>query len=143
MSVRKRRWTTASGENKEAWVVDYTDKDGRHSETFTRKKDADERHAEVKVNIKKGTHIAPSASITVAEAAESWIKAGVASDLERGTLKNYKTAVALRINPMIGATKLCDLNVQAVVKVPRSASRTRCLTSHRKANDLIPWQHHR
>ena len=28
MSVRKRTWTTARGEIKEAWIIDYTDQDG-------------------------------------------------------------------------------------------------------------------
>jgi hypothetical protein len=42
MSVRKRQWKTRSGEQREAWVVDYFDADGdRHIETFERKKDAD------------------------------------------------------------------------------------------------------
>ena len=42
MSVRKRKWTTRSGEAKEAWIVDYADQEGdRHIETFERKKDAD------------------------------------------------------------------------------------------------------
>jgi integrase len=27
MSVRKRTWTTAKGEKKEAWIVDYVDQD--------------------------------------------------------------------------------------------------------------------
>ena len=53
MSVRKRSWKTTKGEAKEAWIVDYTDQAGdRHIETFERKKDADARHAEVKVDVK-------------------------------------------------------------------------------------------
>src|SRR5690348_5526680 len=51
MSVRKRTWTIRKGEQKEAWIVDYFDQAGdRHIETFERKKDADARHATVKVN---------------------------------------------------------------------------------------------
>ena len=42
----------------------------RHIETFERKKDADARHAEVTVDVKKGIHVAPSKSITVEKAAE-------------------------------------------------------------------------
>jgi len=53
MSVRKRKWVTSKGEAKEAWIVDYADQDGdRHIQTFERKKDADARHAEVKVDMK-------------------------------------------------------------------------------------------
>ena len=48
MAVRKRTWTTAKGEQREAWIVDYRDRQGdRHIETFARKKDADAKHAEV------------------------------------------------------------------------------------------------
>ena len=39
MSVRKRTWATSKGEQKEAWIVDYTDQNGeRHIETFARKR---------------------------------------------------------------------------------------------------------
>ena len=39
MAVRKRTWTTAKGEQREAWVVDYRDKQGdRHIETFTERR---------------------------------------------------------------------------------------------------------
>ena len=42
-----------------AWIVDYTDQAGeRHIETFDRKKDADARHADVRVDVKKGIHVA-------------------------------------------------------------------------------------
>ena len=75
MSVRKRSWKTAKGEVKEAWIVDYTDQAGqRHIETFERKKDADAKHAEVKVDVKCGVHVAPSKSITVEKAAEAWLE---------------------------------------------------------------------
>jgi hypothetical protein len=68
MSVRKRTWTTAKGEAKEAWIVDYVDQEGdRHIETFDLKKDADAYHDEVRINVRKGTHTAPSKSLTVAE----------------------------------------------------------------------------
>jgi integrase len=74
MSVRKRTWTTAKGEAKEAWIVDYVDQEGdRHIETFDLKKDADAYHDEVRINVRKGTHTAPSKSLTVAEAAQAWI----------------------------------------------------------------------
>jgi hypothetical protein len=35
----------------------------QHIETFERKKEADARHAQIKVEIKQGTHVAPSTSI--------------------------------------------------------------------------------
>ena len=63
MSVRKRTWTTRLGERKEAWIVDYFDQHGRrHIETFARKRDAAAREPKVKVDVGKGTHVAPSES---------------------------------------------------------------------------------
>jgi integrase len=110
MSVRKRTWTTRKGEAKEAWIVDYTDADGdRHIETFERKKDAEARHAQVAVNISRGTHQAPSKSITVAEAAERWIRAVEAKGAERSTIRQYRQHVNLHIIPRIGTAKLASL----------------------------------
>ena len=77
MSVRKRTWTTRKGEEREAWIVDYVDRQGdRHIETFARKKEADARHADVNVGVRSGVHVATSKSVTVAEAADIWVKAG-------------------------------------------------------------------
>jgi integrase len=70
MSVRKRTWTTRKGEQKESWIVDYVDQHGQRTiETFERKKDADERHAAVKVDIGRGVHTVRAKTITVAQAA--------------------------------------------------------------------------
>jgi hypothetical protein len=42
MSVRKRFWKTSAGEERQAWLCDYTGQSGkRHGKTFARKKDAD------------------------------------------------------------------------------------------------------
>ena len=66
---------TRKGEEKESWIVDYTDQHGeRHIETFAKKKDADAHHATVKVDVRKGVHTAASKSITVGQAAENWLK---------------------------------------------------------------------
>jgi integrase len=112
MSIRKRTWTNARGETKEAWVVDYSLNGKRHIETFEKKKDAAERHARIRVDIKRGLHVAPSRSITVAEAGEDWLRAS--AGLEPGTIKNRREALRLHINPLIGNVKLCDLTVPAV-----------------------------
>src|SRR5262249_52990000 len=84
MSIRKRKWTNEKGITQEKWVVDYTDQDGdRHIKTFDRKKDADDYHATVRIEVQRGLHLAPSKSITVAEAAEIWIARVVAEGRER------------------------------------------------------------
>jgi hypothetical protein len=75
MAVRKREWTTGKGEKKAAWVVDYADQNGeRHIQTFMRKKEADDYYVTVKVDVRQGTHTAPSKRITIAQAADDWIK---------------------------------------------------------------------
>ena len=117
MSVRKRKWITRSGEEREAWVVDYVDQQGeRHIETFAKKKDADARHDGVKVDVRAGVHVAPSKSITVKEAGASWVKAAEAHGLERSTIKQYKEHVDQHIVPFVGAMKLSEISAQTVRK---------------------------
>jgi integrase len=94
MSVRKRKWTTRAGEVKEAWIVDYVANGSRHIETFERKKDAEAREAEVTVNVDKGIHTAPSKSITIAQAADDWLRYVEAEGRERATIRRYRELVA-------------------------------------------------
>jgi integrase len=109
MSVRKRRWVTSKGEQREAWIVDYTDKQGdRHVETFERKKEADTRHAEVRVDLKSGVHVAPSKSVTVDAAAALWLES-IKSKIERATCVDYRGHVDRFISPNLGRVKLSDL----------------------------------
>lgn len=114
MSVRKRSWMTAKGEKKEAWVVDYWHDGKRHIETFERKKDADTAHAKVKVDIRQGTHVAPSQSIEVEKAAQLWMQTAEASGLEGATLRVYSEIVRIHIVPMIGDVKLANITAATV-----------------------------
>ena len=58
MSVRKRKWTTRNGEAREAFVLDYVDRQGdRHIKTFAKKGDAKAHEAEIKVDVKSGAHV--------------------------------------------------------------------------------------
>ncbi len=117
MSVRKRKWFTRFGDTREAWVVDYVDQHGeRHIETFTRKKEADARHAEVKVEVRAGVHVAPSRSVTVKEAGATWIKVAESAGLERATVKQYREHVDHHIVPFLGSAKLSDISVHTVRK---------------------------
>jgi integrase len=110
MSVRKRTWTTAKGEQREAWIVDYTDREGeRHIETFALKKEAAARAAAVDVDVRSGIHVAASKSKTVAEAGRLWVETAEADELEQSTVESYAAHLRLHIAPKIGATKLCDL----------------------------------
>ena len=115
MSVRKRTWTTRKGEQKESWIVDYIDQGGdRHIQTFGRKKDADDYHATVKVDVSKGIHTPHSKSRTVAEAAEDWLQYVELEKRERSTLDHYRNHVKNHINPRLGGEKVAKLTTPRV-----------------------------
>ena len=113
MSVRKRKWTTRSGEAKEAWIVDYLKDGKRHIETFKRKKAADAYAQQVGVDIRAGTHTPVSTSITVAQAAEDWIKSVALEQREASTLAQYRQH-AHHIGERIGNIKLASLTTPRV-----------------------------
>jgi integrase len=114
MSVRKRTWTTRSGEAKEAWIADYVDADGdRHIKTFDRKKDAEAWSQQVGVDVRAGTHTPAAKSITVAQAAADWLAYVRGEKRERATLAQY-TSHARHINERIGKVKLAKLTTPSV-----------------------------
>jgi integrase len=116
MSVRKRTWTTRTGETKEAWIADFTDGSGqRHIRTFQQKKKADAYEATVTVAVNAGTHVALDGNLTIADAAEDWIRRVEANGMrddgpaERSTVRQYREHVRLHILPRIGRLKLTKL----------------------------------
>ncbi|KQU95210.1 site-specific integrase [Devosia sp. Root105] len=115
MSVRKREWTNAKGEAKEAWVVDYVDGSGtRRLKTFKRKKDADNFAASAHVEVREGVHVADSASVTVREAGKLWLAGARAAGLERTTVAQYEQHLKFHILDHLGDKKLTALNAPAV-----------------------------
>ena len=108
MSVRKRKWTTRSGETKEAWIVDYNYEGQRTLKTFQKKKDADGYAQQVGVDIRAGTHTPVNRSITVAKAAEDWLESVRLDNRERSTLDYYRQHAA-HITKHIGNLKLASL----------------------------------
>jgi integrase len=79
MSVRKRTWKTAAGEERQAWLCDYIGQSGkRHVKTFAHKKDADAFIAKAKVEVREGVHTADSDSVTIRDAADLWLTTGAA-----------------------------------------------------------------
>ncbi|TJV34664.1 MAG: site-specific integrase, partial [Mesorhizobium sp.] len=116
MSVRKRKWTTAKGVQKEAWLVDYTDQHGkRHAKTFDKKKDADAYASATDVEVRGNSHVADSDTITVEQAGKLWVKRAV-DELERGTADQYSQHLKLHIIPFIGKLKLSKITVPVVRK---------------------------
>ncbi|MEY9167262.1 integrase [Sinorhizobium fredii] len=115
MSVRKRKWSTGKGVEKEAWIVDYTDTKGvRRLKTFTKKKDADAFAARAAVEVREGVHVADSASVTVVQAGRFWISSAEGARLERSTINQYRQHLDLHIAPLIGEKLLSKLTVPTV-----------------------------
>jgi integrase len=115
MSVRKRTWLTSKDEVKEAWIVDYADQNGeRHIQTFSRKKEADEYHATVRVDVRQGIHTPQGKSISVAEAAEDWISFVKLEGRERSTLAQYRQHVDHHIKPRLGRERLAKLTTPRI-----------------------------
>src|SRR5262249_3959592 len=119
MSIRKRTWTTESGEERSAYVVQYStaerDERGkrkRHIKTFDRKKDAEDFQAQVRVDVKKGVHTPNSRSITVEAAGKNWIDS--CGDLERSSVDQYQQHLKFHVNPLIGDLKLSGLTIGVV-----------------------------
>jgi integrase len=115
MSVRKRTWRNGDGSLGEAWVVAYTDQAGkRRLKSFDRKRDADDFHASVGIDLRSGFHVPDSQSVMVAEAGRLWLKSCEAAGLERATLDYYRQHLELHIIPLIGAVKLSRLTAPMV-----------------------------
>lgn len=115
MSVRKRIWTDAKGDERTAWVVDYKDQSGkRRLKTFKLKKEADAFALTSGVEVRDGTHVADRETITVSEACKTWLKNCIQNGLERSTLDQYEQHVRLHINPFIGNLKLSKITVPTV-----------------------------
>jgi len=119
MSIRKRKWQTASGESRECYLVQYStaelDKRGKRTrrfKSFDLKKDAVAFHSQVHIDVSKGVHVPESKSITVDAAGRNWIDS--CGDLERTTVDGYQQHLNLHINPYLGGVKLSALNVAVV-----------------------------
>ena len=109
-SVRKRTWTSPSGEHKTAWQVDYKDSAGhRRSKQFPRKKEAEAWLVNASWEVKQGTHTPDSKSITVEAAAKIWLDQTAREGLEPTTIAAYEQHVRLHIVPLCGGRKLSQL----------------------------------
>jgi integrase len=73
--VRKRTWTTAEGEARQAWACDYVDSNGsRQRKQFRTKAAADAFRVEVESQIRAGTHRPDADKVTVKEVAEQYVE---------------------------------------------------------------------
>lgn len=115
-SIRKREWVTPKGEQKSAWVVDYIDQGGkRRLKTFARRKDADDWRTKSQHEISHGVHTPESASVTLKEAGERWIRsAETVGELERSTIRQRRQHLDLHIKPYFGNKRLSKITTPMV-----------------------------
>lgn len=109
-TIRKRSWNAPDGSKREAWQVDYRDREGkRRSKQFARKKEANAWLTTTAYDVSRGTHTPDSQSITVAKAADNWLKRAALENLEPSTIASYDQHVRLHIKPQIGTRRLNQL----------------------------------
>ena len=114
-SIRKRSWHTTSGETKAGVGIELRRPHGkRRQATFRTRKAAEQHRATYIVEIREGTHTAASETITVAEAAERWIKRAEREDLELSTVRAYRNLARYHVVPVLGSVKLSKLTVPLV-----------------------------
>ena len=114
-TIKRRAWRTSKGERKEAWRVRYVDQYGEtRTRQFDKRRDADAFRIKAESEVANGTHTADSASITIAEAADLWVKTAEQKGRERSTTKQYREWVELHIKLLIGAEKLSRLTMPKV-----------------------------
>jgi integrase len=108
MSVREKM-VTVRGEQVKFWIADYADGTGhRHQRRFKTKKEAAAHHDQLKTVIRAGQHVALPHDLTIAGAADKWLKKIAADGRERATLKTYKEHTA-HILRRIGTQKLAKM----------------------------------
>lgn len=125
MSIRKRTWNTSTGP-RTAWVVDYGLFDPRQGKriraikTFNRERDARNFAATTHVQIREGTHVPASHSMTVEKAGELWLANCRNEGLERGSTDRYEIHLRLHIKPFIGQLKLSQVTVPTVAEFEKT-----------------------
>ncbi len=105
-SIRKRKLKN----KRVCWQVDYRDVQGkRRHKQFPTRREADDWLVDARSQVAAGTHVAASASKTVREAADEWLKDCERNGLEKTTLDVYRQRVKDHINPFIGHLKLATM----------------------------------
>ena len=119
-TVSKRTWTH-KGEPRTAWITRWVDLGGKQRiKTFQTKKLADTYRNTVETEIRQGTHVAESASLTVREGCELWLHECSArvsrGEMTRHTYAFYEVRARLHIVPTLGIQKLSNLTAPMIIK---------------------------
>jgi len=118
-TVKKRTWKTSKGEDRQAWMLQFTDKQGvRKKEQFDTKKEADAKRIEVEGQISKGAFRADAAKKTVGDAIDAYAKA-LDKRLKEGSAtrmytENTKGQLNTHVRPTLGKLKLAETTARNV-----------------------------
>jgi integrase len=135
MSIRKRI-LPRTGETR--WQVDYKDQSGqRRAKQFRTKGEAVAWETDMRGQVKAGTHVADSASITIEQAGEIWLAACEAKGLEASTVRQSRNHLKHPINPLIGATKLSRFTAPAAQDFVDTLLKERNLPTVRKVTTSL------
>lgn len=111
-SIEKRSWTNKTGEVSTRWRVTYTDQSGRiRTKQFKKHSEAKAFRNTVTAAVQAGTHVHDRDTVTIADAADTWLTATLngrdgRAPVEEHTYDGYKGHVENHIKPRIGGTKL-------------------------------------
>ncbi|HVA15098.1 MAG TPA: site-specific integrase [Stellaceae bacterium] len=137
MSVRKRILPRTGALR---WYVDYRDQQGkRRAKQFETKADAVSFETTVRGELKSGTHVPDSITITMSQAAALWIARAERMGREVSTIKQYNEHVDIHIKPLLGTKKLSQLSQPAIESFKdtlletRSAALTKAVLASVKA----------
>jgi integrase len=110
-SIRKRKF----GSDKEAWIVDYRDQQGkRRLKTFPNKKAAEAWKVNALHEVQQGTHTPASTSLTIEEAWRLWIDECEKNGLEFSTIRQRRQHLGHHVMPFIGVRRLSGLTTPLV-----------------------------
>lgn len=111
MSIRKRVWTTAGGDTKTAWLVDFTDQNGkRKARQFATKKEAITFETDARADVRDRKYVHAHDNPTVERVKKDWFdyldsrqKAG---EMEAATVEDYKSKLNLHVlSPEYGISR--------------------------------------
>ena len=106
-TIRRRSWTTAQGEARESWQVDFSDQSGRRRHRqFKTRKEADAFMVQARAQVAEGVYSPDSSSPTVTAAAVQWIERCEREQLEPITVGGYRSLVQRHVGPLLGKRKL-------------------------------------
>ena len=120
-TITKRAWKTGKGEQREAWVLAFTDRSGkRHKQQFAKKREADAKRIEVEGQIRGNSFRATKH--TVADAIDAYARHleernASGQKVATGYFRNTKAQLETYVRPHLGNEQLGDLTKGQVAEL--------------------------